>query len=134
MSRSRSVANKGVVEPLNLKGQQKISLFARIVMEMKKVAMGNGVGLRISHIGSNNAQTPFVPFRLNNMLYIPNTSTNHTVLRMIIIAFLYLTPLVFVSRTRLLGRHFSAGRVKTLSICSQFVGLHLILITFCLCW
>lgn len=69
----------------------------------EKVAVGNCVGLRISRFGSNYVQTPFVPFCLNNMLYVPNTSTNRTVLRMIIIAILYLNPLVFVSRTRLRG-------------------------------
>ena len=38
--------------------------------------MGNGASLHISHIGSNTISTPFASFRLNNMLHVPNISTN----------------------------------------------------------
>ena len=42
----------------------------------EKVSIGNGAGLQISHIGSNSITTPSAHFHLNNMLCVPNISTN----------------------------------------------------------
>lgn len=43
---------------------------------LEKVSVGNGAGLQISHIGSNSITTPSTHFHLNNMLCVPNISTN----------------------------------------------------------
>ena len=43
----------------------------------EKVSVGIiGAGLRISHVGSNNISSASANFRLNNMLFVPDISTN----------------------------------------------------------